>query len=554
MKRTIGCLLTFLLLLLLVACDSGRRERMEALLGRADSLNRAYIPMTGGLDTMLLEATKYYDRHGTANEQLRAHYLLGCAYRDMGEAPAALSAYHDAVERVDTTDADCNFALLARVHGQMAALFEDYAMPRNQLDEERVAYRYAMIAKDTVAALAFLNMHASCYDWLGIDDSVIYYSEEACRRYMEIGDTLFANTVLGPAIAAYLRRKDYAKAKEYLDRLAYHSTLTGNEPFGDKNQYLLYYDKGVYYSAMHQYDSAYTAYRKLISDGETPNNLLLGYHGLYQLFRERGMADSAFKYADIHTQFNDTFVGRLEQSKLQAVQSLYNYTRHQQIAEYESARSVRLQLAIWVGGLMAFSLVLLLLFVIYVLHVRVKARLHRMASCYAMDMLSYQETSSKLQLLRSQKNEDTELIKRLESELNVLRQTLASQQADHKDPKEWGLLDTLLNSPIVIRFHKQATIGATVTDVEWNELRQLVNKLMPHFMYTITTGNKYKLGPRETNVCILEKLRFSSSEQAALLEVTKGAISNIHRRLSKNLFDQQPSAKEFSMIIQSLPY
>ena len=552
MKRTI-CLLTFLLLLLLVACDSGRRERMEALLDRADSLNRAYIPMTGGLDTMLLEATKYYDRHGTANEQLRAHYLLGCAYRDMGEAPRALDLYHEAADRADTTSADCNFALLARVHGQMAALFEDYAMPRNQLDEERVAYRYAMIAKDTVAALAFLNMHASCYDWLGIDDSVIYYSEEACRRYMEIGDTLFANTALGPAIAAYLRRKDYAKAKEYLDRLAYHSTLTGNEPFGDKNQYLLYYDKGVYYSAMHQYDSAYTAYRKLISDGETPNNLLLGYHGLYQLFRERGMADSAFKYADIHTQFNDTFVGRLEQSKLQAAQSLYNYTRHQQIAEYESARSVRLQLAIWVGGLMAFSLVLLLLFVIYVLHVRVKARLHRMASCYAMDMLSYQETSSKLQLLRSQKNEDTELIKRLESELTVLRQTLASQQADHKEPEEWGIQDSLLNSSIVTRFHKQATIGATVTDSEWHELRQLANKLMPRFMSIISEA-AYQPSLRETNVCILEKLRFSSSEQAALLEVTKGAISNIHRRLSKKLFDQQPSAKEFSMIIQSLPY
>ena len=106
MKRTIGCLLTFLLLLLLVACDDGRRERMEALLDRADSLNRAYIPMTGGLDSLLLEATKYYDRHGTPNEQLRAHYLLGCAYRDMGEAPAALQSFQDAVDRVPKTGYD----------------------------------------------------------------------------------------------------------------------------------------------------------------------------------------------------------------------------------------------------------------------------------------------------------------------------------------------------------------------------------------------------------------------------------------------------------------
>ena len=43
------------LLLLLAACDGGRRQQMEALLDRADSLNRAYIHMMGGLDSLLSE-------------------------------------------------------------------------------------------------------------------------------------------------------------------------------------------------------------------------------------------------------------------------------------------------------------------------------------------------------------------------------------------------------------------------------------------------------------------------------------------------------------------
>ncbi len=55
-----------------------------------DSLNRNYIPIT--TDSLLLQATAYFDSHGTPNERLRAHYLLGCAYRDMGEAPQAIEA------------------------------------------------------------------------------------------------------------------------------------------------------------------------------------------------------------------------------------------------------------------------------------------------------------------------------------------------------------------------------------------------------------------------------------------------------------------------------
>ena len=83
--------IVFALLLTLVCCTTeADRNRMSALLDRADSMNSAYLPLTDGMDSLLLEATRFYDRHGDADQQVRAHYLLGCAYRDMGEAPAAL--------------------------------------------------------------------------------------------------------------------------------------------------------------------------------------------------------------------------------------------------------------------------------------------------------------------------------------------------------------------------------------------------------------------------------------------------------------------------------
>ena len=109
-----------MLLMLLAACYGPQRRQMLALLDEADSLNRAYAKLPS--DTLLRQAADFFDRHGSPNEQLRAHYLLGCAYRDMGEAPHALQCYLDAVDRADTLNKDCNYALLCRVYAQMAGI------------------------------------------------------------------------------------------------------------------------------------------------------------------------------------------------------------------------------------------------------------------------------------------------------------------------------------------------------------------------------------------------------------------------------------------------
>ena len=104
-----------------VSCDSSsRRTTMLAVLDEADSLNRSYIPITS--DSLLKEASDYFDSHGTPNERLRAHYLLGCAYRDMSEAPHAIETWQDAITCADTTAADCDYKSLGKVYSQESKL------------------------------------------------------------------------------------------------------------------------------------------------------------------------------------------------------------------------------------------------------------------------------------------------------------------------------------------------------------------------------------------------------------------------------------------------
>ena len=95
-----------LILLLLSACGHRSQEMSEALL-RAEEMNRNYQSMDT-LKGMEQVADYYRPFLGRSQRYMRALYMLGCVYRDRGDAPMALHYYQEAVSQADTTDADCD--------------------------------------------------------------------------------------------------------------------------------------------------------------------------------------------------------------------------------------------------------------------------------------------------------------------------------------------------------------------------------------------------------------------------------------------------------------
>ncbi len=121
----------FLALLLLGACvTDGKRSRMRSGLDSINQRNRSDQPFT--VDDVQPYVT-FFDRHGTANDRLLAHYLLGRAYHDHGEAPMALQCYQQAAECADTLSADCDYRQLCRAFAQMAQIFYEQGLYREQL-------------------------------------------------------------------------------------------------------------------------------------------------------------------------------------------------------------------------------------------------------------------------------------------------------------------------------------------------------------------------------------------------------------------------------------
>ena len=97
------CYLLFAVVLFL-GCTDGTEQRLQ--LEELEQQNRADSLMTN--DSLARDLADYFDRHGTNNEQLRAHYILGRTYADRGELPQALNAYNAAADRADTTSSDCD--------------------------------------------------------------------------------------------------------------------------------------------------------------------------------------------------------------------------------------------------------------------------------------------------------------------------------------------------------------------------------------------------------------------------------------------------------------
>ena len=109
-----------LILLLLSACGHRSQEMSEALL-RAEEMNRNYQSMDT-LKGMEQVADYYRPFLGRSQRYMRALYMLGCVYRDRGDAPMALHYYQEAVSQADTTDADCDVSYYEYMAGAYYAL------------------------------------------------------------------------------------------------------------------------------------------------------------------------------------------------------------------------------------------------------------------------------------------------------------------------------------------------------------------------------------------------------------------------------------------------
>ena len=287
------------------------------------------------LDDSLAESlVSYFNRHGDANEKMRAKYILGCTYSHLNELPRALMTYYEAADCADTTQANCNYKVLSLIHGQCASIYHTQVQPRSELKELRLSEYYAWKDKDTLQAIKRYSQQSGAYDFLKMPDSVLFVKERAASLFREMGkNDRAARTLGGSTITSLLKKGEISKALEYSRIYEQESGLFDSTMNIAKGFEIYYYIKGECYLATHQSDSAEYWFRKELRDGKDIRNQIAGCKGLQEVFEQKRNADSIAKYATLAYELNDSAYSLSEMENIQKFQASYNYNHQRFLTE-----------------------------------------------------------------------------------------------------------------------------------------------------------------------------------------------------------------------------
>ena len=293
------------------------------------------------LDDSLAESlVTYFNRHGDANEKMRAKYILGCTYSHLNELPRALMTYYEAADCADTTQADCNYKVLSLIHGQCASIYHTQVQPRSELNELRLSEYYAWKDKDTLQAIKRYSQQSGAYDFLKMPDSVLFVKERAASLFREKGKKdRAARTLGGSTITSLLKKGEISKALEYSRIYEQESGLFDSTMNIAKGFEIYYYIKGECYLATHQPDSAEYWFRKELRDGKDIRNQIAGCKGLQEVFEQKRNADSIAKYATLAYELNDSAYSLSEMENIQKFQASYNYNHQRFLTEQKASEA-----------------------------------------------------------------------------------------------------------------------------------------------------------------------------------------------------------------------
>ena len=579
MKRTIGILTVGVLLLLtgcggdgytspLRAIDSVINEKPDSALRLLDSLsteaatwpksqrmrhslltlkaqNKAYVPFTS--DSLARDLVGYYDNNGSSNDRLLAHYLLGCVYRDLGEAPHAVDCYLDAISLADTTAADCDYNTLAVAYSQLAKQYHQQLLLSEELEAQKHAGRYFYLDKDTAKAIYHIVKIADVYILMNKKDSAELIIKEAQRLYMKHGYRQKALQASLSLLYMYVKSSDrLQEAKQLIDQFDAESDWfdSHHELPPSRRQYYSY--KGQYFDRIGNLDSAEYYFRKIYRSNMGPVDKDPMYRGLLSVFKKRHQADSIAKYAQLYGEVNDSSIAKKDQELTAQMASTYNYNRNQKIAEQEKQKSRNTRNLLVLVVVIFFGCAILIL----------KKRKDRqdelrLLSQSLLKMKREREGITKeLEKIKAKDYESLIVQKeRKEEELNNVIASLQQQigQADLEDH-----LQQLTGSDIVKAFNEKKLFKqgvASPTKKEWKQLEQQFRKDMP---VTSAMLGKAGLSPMELRICILFIIGFDDKDVNTIFYSTPQTISKAKRHANNKLFNTDSAQSLKSNLIINL--
>ena len=573
--------------------EFGRHFRMQYQLYRAKAQNKAYVDFT--TDSVMKEVVNYFDRHGTPNDQLLAHYLLGCAYRDLGEMPHAVDCFLDAISLTDTTAMDCDFKTLSSVYSQLARMYRQLLLLTEEIKAREYSYHFGMRAKDTLNSIYEKEMIAGAFILQNKHDSAEIILNDVLRLYRQNGYDQAALTTSNILIYLYAEHLEkYDEAKKLIDQFEAESTLfdENHELPPIRRQY--YYYKGKYYEGINLLDSAEYYYRKVYRSGMDAVSQDPMYQGLLSVFTKRHQADSIAKYAQLYCQTNDSSIAIRDRNVMEQTMASYNYSRFQRKAA-ENENKFYLTLLLLIGFLVCFILIIVAIIFIVKHYKQVQERkrlelikqhqeeeakiraelddvteeynrkvkslqileeTHRLANVEAAKTISelrtekdnYQAEHKKAQQAIAEVNARYEQEKiKLSADIALLSERIETYKREHGIAIALKKGDDLEGESIIVKLRAMAEKPKeTITESDFTFLEQTISTYYPALIHDLRQNPKFSNTDRQ--VCILTALKFRPGDIVNLTGLTSSKVTNAKEKINLLLFE----TKSASSLYQNL--
>lgn len=560
--------------------------------------NLAYITLEGKDTLDVLNAINYYRKHRNTERIMQGYYLLGSIYRDLGDAPRGIEAFNRVIECADTTNADCDYRLMARAEAQKSDLQRLQKILTEALNSTCRAEYYSWKAKDTLYALDNRYGLICIYALNGNYQKVINESPRLIKQCLGLGDSLLAAKWASSFAWFYLQngmKEDALKMLQLYERY-------------DGRSYPMYYGtKGELFLAQHLPDSAEWCFRKELEASDW-NNRQTAYRGLKKVFELRHLTDSALKYATLQCEAVDSDYQQKVSEDIVRMEQLYNYEAEKEKVRLSEDRQRQLK---WMAGLAGLGLFVVALTAYAGIRSqrerhrrkllqqqnessRLKAQLADKERALAQEEARRKEAEGKAAQLETYVMEVSTELKQLERERDEMQQRLSTfkkeqengrdkmdsdpariheleQQLQQKDKDiqevkqeverkkkellaQQEMMDQMQSTieefreearsmenygDAVQQMRRQLKDKKHATVRNWQALQKQVVKLHPTFVKSMRT-QVAPLLESELRIAMLIKMGFQPREIALLMDRSPQMVSMSRRRLYAKAFGKEP--------------
>lgn len=471
-------------------------------------------------DSMMRQTVRHYDKHGTAYDKMRAHYILACMLYDDMKFKESQKECFTATQYNDTTTLR-SIKLLGKCYmllGGISKKQSDYEIIRQSY--EKAAY-YAKKIQDSCTLSDCYGHLVDYYRRENNYDMVFKYAQKTYNLYMKLGLEDDAYEELLPMTEVCLQKKDYAKAdfylKEFERKKYYPAKKINNLKDGCYGSYYAY--KGNYYLALGMVDSALICYYNEL-DFKNEISIPYIYQELANAYSIKNQTDSVNKYLRLYIATHE------KADSLETSNNLHDgfYIHENEMLKKQNEMLVNDRWYYHFTSPISIVILILTLCLLAYLCIKNRKTISRMTNHFFFMLYVFKQS------LAEQENGTLKYLFGLKKtkiptiDIEKIKKDIACLIDEEKPIKDQAIWNGLY-------FYMQAN--------DW------------HFLDFLESFSG-SINKRDIQLCILIRLGYSPSDLAILLLISKQNVTKIRAKLAGILFNEDgKSSKNFDNLIRN---